>query len=67
MAKANTRVWERGMFLSKAKCDNCGWEKEEGFTYQYVNRLFYYPTFMNGDAELEKELCDDCYKKLIKK
>lgn len=62
MAKANTRKWESGFFYSAGQCRDCGKEKKEGFDEE-VYRLYYYPTFMNGDAELENELCKECFKK----
>ncbi len=48
MAKANTYELERA---NKVKCKVCGFEGA-GFY------LWYYPTFMNGDAEVEAEFCN---------
>ena len=47
MAKANTYELEKA---AKVKCKICGLE---GSGYY----LWYYPTFMNGDAEVEAEFC----------
>lgn len=48
MAKANTYELEKG---NKVKCLICDFEGT-GYT------LWYYPTFMNGDAEVEAEFCE---------
>ncbi len=47
MASANTCAWERG---NDGICDICG-------KHGIISYLWYYPTFMNGDAELQMTAC----------
>lgn len=51
MAKANTYKMECGRFLFKQKCQLCDVKP----TY----RAFYYPTYMNGDAEWLGDFCEN--------
>lgn len=59
MAKANTYRWEGGGTYLGGTCDIPGCESKPN------HRRFYYPTYMNGDAECEASLCDkhEEYKK----
>ncbi len=49
MAKPNTYKMERGGYLFKF-CEVCG--------KQANHRAFYYPTYMNGDAEWLGDFCE---------
>jgi hypothetical protein len=63
MAKANTTQWEHGGFCS-GRCDNCKADFSDLVCKknEKTHRKFYYPTYMNGDAECLVSLCDSCYK-----
>ena len=50
MAKANTYEMESGGFNFKKHCEHC----ETAPRY----RAFYYPTYMNGDAEQLGDFCE---------
>jgi hypothetical protein len=52
MAEANTCEWEKGEGI----CQICG---KNGV----LSQLWYYPTFMNGDAELEMQACSNDHAK----
>lgn len=54
--KKDTTQWEHANFTHN-KCDKC----ERPATHCQ----FYYPTEMNGDAELEKSFCDEHYIEYI--
>lgn len=63
MAKADTYKMERGGFIFTGTCDLC---KEKP-----LYRAFYYPTYMNGDAEWLGDFCEqhkdvDMTKLLVK-
>lgn len=53
MAKANTYEWEGGGLYLEGKCDIPTCKKRPNWRY------FFYPTYMNGDAECEASLCDE--------
>lgn len=64
MAKANTYELEHsGYFWKEQGCIVCGSKEGKEPNKKYGSdgpyRLFYYPTFMNGDAEW---IADFCYK-----
>ena len=59
MAKANTYSMESGGYIFKEKCELCS----EKPTY----RAFYYPTYMNGDAEWLGDFCEKHKKVDMKK
>ena len=64
MARANTYKLESGHFLGKSKCKTCGIEVDTDQLKDWKNlptihRIFFYPTFMNGDAEMQAEFCDN--------
>ena len=50
MAQANSYRMEKGGFFFAKKCEHC----DEKPTY----RAFYYPTYMNGDAEWLGDFCE---------
>ena len=52
MAKVDTHCWESGGTFLEGECDvpDCHGEVN--------HRRFYYPTYMNGDAECEASLCN---------
>lgn len=50
MAKANTYAMEKGGYSFEKKCELC----DNKPTY----RAFYYPTYMNGDAEWLGDFCE---------
>lgn len=52
MAKANTYAWEGGGTYLEGKCDIPGCGKLPN------HRRFFYPTYMNGDAECTASLCN---------
>lgn len=52
MAKANTYKWEGGGTYLEGKCDIPNCKKLSN------HRRFFYPTYMNGDAECEASLCN---------
>lgn len=50
MAKANTYAMEQGGYIFTDKCEVCDQKPEY--------RAFYYPTYMNGDAEWLGDFCE---------
>lgn len=54
MAKPDTTQWEEGGFFGKCDIPDC--------KNLVRHRKFYYPTFMNGDAECQASLCDEHYQ-----
>lgn len=50
MAKANTYKMERGGFNFTKECELC--------RARPIYRAFYYPTYMNGDAEWLGDFCE---------
>jgi hypothetical protein len=53
MAKADTYSWEDGGTYLEGECDIPTCKNRPNL------RRFYYPTYMNGDAELEASLCNE--------
>jgi len=53
MAKADTYSWDSGGTFLDGECDipTC--------TNKPNHRRFYYPTYMNGDAECQASLCNE--------
>ena len=51
MAKANTYSMEKGGYIYRTKCALC--------ENKPTNRAFYYPTYMNGDAEWLGDYCEE--------
>lgn len=51
MAKPHTYSMEKGGFMFADKCELCS-EKP-------THRAFYYPTYMNGDAEWLGDFCEE--------
>lgn len=51
MARANTYAMEKGGFSFANKCELCNQKP----TY----RAFFYPTYMNGDAEWLGDFCEE--------
>jgi hypothetical protein len=60
MAQAKTTQWEHAYF-SGSKCD------KEGCKSEVRHNKFYYPTYMNGDAECLSSLCEEHYKPIRNK
>jgi len=59
MAKANTYEMDKGGYQFTEKCALC----DNKPTY----RAFYYPTYMNGDAECLGDYCEEHKKVDLKK
>ena len=51
MARANTYEMEKGGFSFEDKCECCSGKP--------IYRAFYYPTYMNGDAEWLGDFCEE--------